>query len=158
MYTHTYIYTYTCCIYIQLIEEEEDEDWVVVLIQQWRLRRGLPMVELELIISYLTEPLGQSTTIAAENVNTQDGTASFLPLLGAFLAHSFVGRYRTIVLASLLYILVYAHHSLFYFLLGCVVLPWKTKIKVKNKFPTSLYVKSMFYNLSFSIVIFKYQA
>ena len=58
------------------------------------------------LISYLTDPLGQSTAKVVENVNAWSRAAMLLPLLGGFVADSYLGRYCTIIIASLLYILV----------------------------------------------------
>ena len=58
------------------------------------------------LINYLTGRLGLSMATAAENVNTWSGTGGLLPLVGALVADSYLGQYRTIIIASFLYILV----------------------------------------------------
>ncbi|XP_071686826.1 protein NRT1/ PTR FAMILY 5.10-like [Rutidosis leptorrhynchoides] len=60
------------------------------------------------LMIYLTKRLKQSTVTAAENVNVWSGTASLLPLLGSFIADGFIGRYRMIIFASLLYVMALA--------------------------------------------------
>ncbi|CDP16610.1 unnamed protein product [Coffea canephora] len=68
------------------------------------------------LISYLTGPLGEPVATAAANVNTWIGVVSLVPVLEAYLADSFLSRYRSIIIASILYILV---NSQFYFYINC---------------------------------------
>lgn len=57
------------------------------------------------LISFLTGKLGQSTAMAASNINAWGGVACLLPIVGAVIADSFVGKFYTIIASSLIYIL-----------------------------------------------------
>ncbi|XP_074279571.1 protein NRT1/ PTR FAMILY 5.10-like isoform X2 [Silene latifolia] len=57
------------------------------------------------LIQFLTGKLGQSTATAATNVSTWTGISLLLPIFGALMADSFLGKYYTVVLSSIIYIL-----------------------------------------------------
>lgn len=58
------------------------------------------------LIMYLTNVLHQPTVTAVKNVNMWVGVSSLFPLLGALVADSFLGRFKTILLSSIVYLLV----------------------------------------------------
>ncbi|XP_057826885.2 protein NRT1/ PTR FAMILY 5.10 isoform X1 [Cryptomeria japonica] len=57
------------------------------------------------LVIYLTSVLNESTATAASNVNMWSGVAFVLPFLGAFIADSYLGRYWTILVATIVYLL-----------------------------------------------------
>lgn len=58
------------------------------------------------MISYLTNELHMPLTKAANTLTNLGGTASLTPLIGAFVADSFAGRFWTITAASIIYQIV----------------------------------------------------
>lgn len=58
------------------------------------------------LITYLTNELHEPIPMAAKNVNTWVGVSALLPILGAFIADSFLGRFNTILVSSIIYCLV----------------------------------------------------
>ncbi|KAK4269505.1 hypothetical protein QN277_022654 [Acacia crassicarpa] len=57
------------------------------------------------LITYLTNILHQPVATAVKNVNTWVGVSSLFPLLGGFVADSYLGRFNTILLSSFIYLL-----------------------------------------------------
>ncbi|KAF2594013.1 hypothetical protein F2Q70_00044694 [Brassica cretica] len=94
------------------------------------------------LISYLTGPLGQSTAVAAANVNAWTGISSLLPVLGAFVADAFLGRYRTIIIASLIYVLGMALLTL-----SALLVPISENKEVVSASPSSLLNVLFFFSL-----------
>ncbi|CAN6299928.1 unnamed protein product [Urochloa humidicola] len=55
------------------------------------------------LVSYLTKVQKQSNVTAASNIASWQGTCYLTPLLGAFLADSYWGRHRTIVISLIIF-------------------------------------------------------
>ncbi|KAL0007152.1 hypothetical protein SO802_008654 [Lithocarpus litseifolius] len=55
------------------------------------------------LIMYLTDELHEPTSTAAKNLNTWVGVSCVFPIVGAFIADSYLGRFKTIVVASFIY-------------------------------------------------------
>ncbi|KAI3856416.1 hypothetical protein MKX03_033081 [Papaver bracteatum] len=56
------------------------------------------------LVTYLTEVMKMSNSTAAKTVNSWAGISFLLPLLGAFLADSYLDRYSTIFSSSIVYV------------------------------------------------------
>ncbi|CAA2956321.1 NRT1 PTR FAMILY -like [Olea europaea subsp. europaea] len=57
------------------------------------------------LVNYLTLRLGQSNVTASNNVTNWSGTCYITPLIGAFVADSYLGRYRTIASFVFIYVI-----------------------------------------------------
>ncbi|XP_028773125.1 protein NRT1/ PTR FAMILY 5.4-like [Neltuma alba] len=57
------------------------------------------------LVSYLTNVLGETTPAAAKNVNNWVGVSFVFPLLGAYIADSYLGRFKTVIFSSIIYFL-----------------------------------------------------
>ncbi|XP_015946623.1 protein NRT1/ PTR FAMILY 5.4-like [Arachis duranensis] len=84
------------------------------------------------LITYLTNEIHESITEATKNVNTWLGVSSLFPLLGGFIADSYLGRFNTVVISSFIY------------LLGMILMMISVSILKNDKlFFISLYVLAM---------------
>ncbi|KAL8502298.1 hypothetical protein ACS0TY_021436 [Phlomoides rotata] len=58
------------------------------------------------LVVYFKQLLNQHSTTASNNVSNWSGTCYITPLIGAFLADSYLGRYCTIASFSIIYVIV----------------------------------------------------
>jgi dipeptide/tripeptide permease len=58
------------------------------------------------LVVYLTAVMHESNSTAANNVNNWNGVGYVLPLVAAFIADSYTGRYLSAVIFSMIYIVV----------------------------------------------------
>ena len=63
------------------------------------------------LVTYLTHVLHEGTEVSATNVNNWIGATFIAPLLGAFLADAFWGRFWTILIFGTVYFVVSAQSS-----------------------------------------------
>ena len=63
------------------------------------------------LISYLTNVLKEPVVAAVKDLNTWRGVSFVFPFFGAFIADSYLGRFKTIVFASIIYLSVCTHLS-----------------------------------------------
>jgi len=61
------------------------------------------------LVNYMKEFLNQGNSAAANNVTNWSGTCYITPLLGAFIADAYFGRYKTI--ASFMIVYIFVRHS-----------------------------------------------
>lgn len=58
------------------------------------------------LVVYFKKQLSQHSATAANNVSNWSGTCYITPLIGAFVADAYLGRYYTIAAFSIIYVIV----------------------------------------------------
>jgi len=58
------------------------------------------------LVNYFIQRLNQGNATASKNVNNWSGTCYVMPLVGAFLADAYLGRYWVIAIFSIIYVIV----------------------------------------------------
>lgn len=62
------------------------------------------------LIVYLTKRLHEGTVTSSNNVTNWVGTVWMTPIIGAFIADAYLGRYWTFITASGIYLLVLVYY------------------------------------------------
>ncbi|KAL8485389.1 hypothetical protein ACS0TY_027622 [Phlomoides rotata] len=61
------------------------------------------------LVIYLTTKLHEGTVTSANNVTNWIGTVWMTPLIGAYVADTYLGRYWTFIISSSIYLMVYIY-------------------------------------------------
>lgn len=64
------------------------------------------------MILYLTRVIHQDIKTAAKSVNYWSGVTTLMPLLGGFIADAYLGRYTTVFISVIIYLLVHICNSI----------------------------------------------
>ena len=67
------------------------------------------------LVLYFKNHLNQHSATASKNANNWSGTCYITPLIGAFLADAYLGRYRTIAAFSIVYVIVSSNGLILHF-------------------------------------------
>ena len=68
------------------------------------------------LIIYLSKVMHQDLKTAARSVNYWAGVTTLMPLFGGFLADAFMGRFTTVFVSSVIYLLVSSIFFIYIFL------------------------------------------
>ena len=63
------------------------------------------------LVNYLTMQLHEDTVSSVRNVNNWSGSVWMTPILGAYIADSYVGRFWTFTFSSLIYVMVTTNYT-----------------------------------------------
>lgn len=58
------------------------------------------------LILYLSKVIHQDLKTAARNVNYWSGVTTLMPLLGGFIADAYLGRFSTVLISTIIYLMV----------------------------------------------------
>lgn len=79
-------------------------------------------------MSYFKTQLNQHSATASKNVANWGGTCFITPMIGAFVADAYLGRYLTILYFSVVYVIVSIVSSIFTWLLLTIMVESREKI------------------------------
>jgi peptide/histidine transporter 3/4 len=58
------------------------------------------------LVLYLSKVMHQDLKTAARNVNYWSGVTTLMPLLGGFIADAYLGRFSTVLMSTIIYLMV----------------------------------------------------